>query len=99
MQLLHQRVAWAVIEMYGLAAVISKLQSMLNQAESNGEQQNLECDLMVGKGYCRHAANRIQKRLKGLFRNQDERRLSVADIILQMGSSNNDSNKYDSLTV
>lgn len=95
MQLLHQRVAWAVIEMYGLAAVISKLQSMLNQAESNGEQQNLECDLMVGKGYCRHAANRIQKRLKGLFRNQDERRLSVADIILQMGSSNNDSNKYD----
>jgi alkylation response protein AidB-like acyl-CoA dehydrogenase len=36
MQLLQQRIAWSAVELYAMAAVISKLQSMLEAAGSNG---------------------------------------------------------------
>ena len=82
MQLLQQRVAWAAIEIYAMGAVISKLQSLLEHAEGNGDNPQLARDLLIGKGYCRHAKNRINRRLKGLFRNRDKHRLIVADSVL-----------------
>lgn len=85
LQLLHQRIAWSVIEMYAMAAVISKLQSKLEQAEGNGAAGLLEKEIIIGKGFCRHAGNRVARRLKGLRRNHDRYRLKVADVVL--GSS------------
>ncbi|MBH05709.1 MAG: acyl-CoA dehydrogenase [Phycisphaeraceae bacterium] len=80
LQLLHSRLAWSVIELFTMSAVISKLQSTLEK--NNGadvDRRQLNHDLVVGKGYCQHAARRIQRRLKGLFRNHDKQRLAVAD--------------------
>lgn len=36
MQLLQERIAWSVVDMYAMAAVISKLQAELDAAKSNG---------------------------------------------------------------
>ena len=68
-----------------MAAVISKLQSKLEQAEGNGAAGLLEKEIIIGKGFCRHAGNRVARRLKGLRRNHDRYRLKVADVVL--GSS------------
>ena len=84
LQMQQQRVAWAAIEMFAMAAVISRLQSMLEEAEGNGGNPNLQRDLVVGLGYTRHAGSRVARRLKGLFKNQDRSRLAVADAVLQM---------------
>ncbi len=40
MQLLQERVSWSVVEMFAMAAVISKLQSMLESHGSNGSNGN-----------------------------------------------------------
>jgi len=82
MQLLQSRIAWAAVEMFAMAAVISKLQAMLETANGNGGSPQLQRDLIVGKGYCQQAANRIHRRLKGLFHNRDKQRLLVADAVL-----------------
>jgi acyl-CoA dehydrogenase family member 9 len=82
LQLLHQRVAWAVVEMYAMAAVMSKMQSMLDHAKGNGDTPQLERDLTVGQGFCHHAAGRVRRRIKGLFQNRDRLRIEVADAVL-----------------
>ncbi len=79
-QLLHERLAWASIEMTAMAAVIAKLQGMID--DPNTDPKALERDLIVGKAYCRHAAGRVRRRLRGLFRNRDRSRLAVADAML-----------------
>ncbi len=81
-QLLQQRVAWAAIELYAMAAVIGKLQTSLDEGPGHENSPALARDLIVGKGYCHHAAGRIGKRLKGLQRNGDRHRLAVADAVL-----------------
>ncbi len=83
-QMLQQRVAWSVIEMVAMAAVISRLQAMLESANGDGSDRTVERDLIVGRGYCRHAAGRIRRRLRGLAVNGDEQRLRVADAVLGM---------------
>ena len=40
MQLLQERVSWSVVEMFAMAAVISKLQSLLEASGSNGSNGN-----------------------------------------------------------
>lgn len=82
-QLLQQRVAWASIELYAMAAVISKLATMLNPMEDDFtiEPSQRARDLVIGKGYCRHAADRVRHRLKGLFHNRDDQRLAVSDAV------------------
>lgn len=81
MQLPQQRIAWAAIELYAIAAVISKLQQQIEAAESNGHG-TLGRDLVVGRAYCRHAARRINRQLNDLFRNGDRDTLAVADTVL-----------------
>jgi acyl-CoA dehydrogenase family protein 9 len=97
MQLLQQRIAWSAVDLYAMAAVISKLQSML-QAPSHNRNGNghvnghgngnghahpdLRRHLLIGKGFCRAAAARITQRLNSLFANQDASILAQADAIL-----------------
>src|SRR5436190_12847092 len=88
MELLHQRIAWSAVEIYAMAAVISRLHTMLNARDGNGNGQgNGHCgfqrDLLLGKSFCHHAADRIKQRLDTLFANGDEEILRVADAVLQ----------------
>jgi len=84
MQLLQERVAWSVVDMYAMAAVISRLQASLNSAAANGNghAQELKRDLLVGKAFCHRAASTIRQRLKALTSNGDEELLRVADAVL-----------------
>jgi alkylation response protein AidB-like acyl-CoA dehydrogenase len=94
MELLHERIAGAAIELYAIAAVISKLQMMLNASANNGNgngngnghahhQQHLTRDLVIGRAFCTHAAQRVRVHLAGLFSNQDQQLLAAADAALQ----------------
>jgi alkylation response protein AidB-like acyl-CoA dehydrogenase len=79
MQLIQERVAWCAVDLYVSAAVLSKLQMMLEWGEGNGQQSR---DLLIGKRFCHHAAQRIESRLHTLSNNQDTEILEVADAVL-----------------
>jgi alkylation response protein AidB-like acyl-CoA dehydrogenase len=82
-QMLHDRLAWSAAELYASAAVISRLQKMLDDTPmGNGHDEQIRRDLLIGKGFCHRAATSVRARLRGLFRNQDEEVLEVADAIL-----------------
>jgi alkylation response protein AidB-like acyl-CoA dehydrogenase len=81
MQLVQKRIALSAVNLYAMGAVISKLQSML--AASNGTRDAaLKRDLIVGKGFCRRAAEDIYNQLRTLTHNQDKSVLAVADEVL-----------------
>lgn len=79
MQLPQERIAWSVVELYAMSAVISKLKSMLDGGNGHTDLQK---DLLIGKSFCRHAAERIQHRLDSLHNNSDDQTLAVADAVL-----------------
>jgi alkylation response protein AidB-like acyl-CoA dehydrogenase len=83
MELLQQRISLSVVEMYAMATVISRLQSELASGGGNGHlPEQLSRDLIVGKGFCHRAAMNVARRLKTLFRNNDQETLAVADAVL-----------------
>lgn len=85
MQLIQQRIAGAVVQLYAMAAVISKLQSMLQShsiAAGNGHDR-LDRDMIVGKGFCRRAEETILKHMHELVENQDADVLAVADAVMR----------------
>ena len=92
MELIHQRVAWAVIELYAMAAVISRLEAMLRLGgtgvggNGNGRRaagHQVQRDLLVGKAYCHHAAERIEQNLRSLFDAAHDRQvIAVADAVM-----------------
>jgi alkylation response protein AidB-like acyl-CoA dehydrogenase len=82
MELLHQRVAWAVVDLYAMAAVISKLEGMLAMSNGNGHA-HLDRELLLAKSFCHNAADRITHRLQTLFNNRDAELLRVADSVLK----------------
>ena len=84
LELIHERIAWAVIEMYAIAAVISRLQMMLEATgnNGNGHAKELDRNLVIGKSYCHHAAQRIRRRLGDLFTNLDRETIRSADAAL-----------------
>ena len=89
MQLIHGRIAWSVVDLYAMAAVLSKLQSSLDAAAGKGQTNGhtpaeLRRELIIGKGFCRRAASKVSRRLSGLFRNDDTGVLAVADAVLGM---------------
>jgi alkylation response protein AidB-like acyl-CoA dehydrogenase len=86
MEMLHQRVAWAAVEIYAMAAVISKLQTMAGYPDGNGHG-DVSNQMLIGKTYCHHAAERIERRLNTLFDNLDKETIKVADAILGKLSS------------
>jgi alkylation response protein AidB-like acyl-CoA dehydrogenase len=84
-QMLQQRVAWTAIEMFAIAAVISKLNTQLQLCAASGQAKPdaaLARDLVIGKAYCCHAAARCDQRLRGLIRNHDKARKQVANAVL-----------------
>ena len=84
-QLVQERIAWAAIDLYAMAAVLSKLQGMLDHAAGNGHDlPDLLRDLLSGKSFCRHAADRIEQRLAALSDNHDEATIAVADAMLKL---------------
>ena len=87
MQLIHGRIAWSVVNLYAMAAVLSKLQSSLDAAAASGQTNghtpaDLRRELIVGKGFCRRAAGEVSRHLSSLFRNDDTGVLAVADAVL-----------------
>jgi alkylation response protein AidB-like acyl-CoA dehydrogenase len=79
MQLIQERIAWAAVDLYVSAAVLSKLQSMLDGGNGNGSMPR---DLLIGKRFCHHAAERIASRLHGLAENHDAEILALADAVI-----------------
>jgi hypothetical protein len=84
-QLVQERLAWAAIEIYAIAAVLSKLSAMLEKYDRTGNgdakwQQNL----LIGKSFCHHAADRIGRRLDDLWHNRDDEIVAVADSVMGM---------------
>ena len=92
MQLLQSRITWSVVDLYAMAAVIGKLQAMLEaQTESHNGNGNgaahdaaLKRDLLIGKAFCHRAAESTRHRLATLWRNQDKELLAVADTVLAL---------------
>jgi len=83
MQLLQQRIAWSAVDLFATAAVLSRLQAQLTgPAATNGNAAAHEHDLLIGRRFCHHAAERINRRLRTLFENQDEEAMLVADAVL-----------------
>ena len=82
MQLLQKRVAWAAVNLYAMAAVISRLQSDLTTSNGHGVTETIRRDLLIGKGFCRRAAGDVAENLRGLFNNEDKSLLAVADELL-----------------
>src|SRR3954447_26105384 len=91
-QLAHRRIPWAAVNLYAIAAVLSKLQSRLEAAAANGQTNghtpaDLRRELIIGKGFCRRAAGEVSRHLSSLFRNDDTGVLAVADAVLGMEPS------------
>lgn len=100
MQLLQERIAWSVVQLYAMAAVISRLQHMLQSspatAGSNGNGNGhghaasgnghaaLHRDVLVGKSFCARAARETRRRFKDLHRNHDQQTLAVAAAVLEL---------------
>jgi len=89
LQLLQQRIAWSAVDLFTMAAVLSKLQSHLTttahvggNGHAAGSPASDTRDLVIGRGFCHHAAARINVRLHALFANQDAEILAVADTVL-----------------
>jgi len=86
MELIQSRIAWSAVDLYAMAAVISRLQLMIETTKpQNGHAAQYHKDLIVGRGFCHRAADRTMKRLRELFRNQDEDVVRVADAVLGTG--------------
>jgi len=80
LQLPQQRIAWAVIELLAMTAVVSKLAEMPQTSVSHAEYEKA---MIIGKGFCRHAGDRVAQHLHGLFTNGDADTLRVADAVLR----------------
>jgi alkylation response protein AidB-like acyl-CoA dehydrogenase len=83
-QLLQKRIATAAVNLYAMAAVISRLQSSLTEAgaSTNGKAAQLKHDLLIGKRFCRRAAHEVAESLRSLFNNDDRQAMEVADAVI-----------------
>jgi hypothetical protein len=85
MELVHQRVTGAATELYAMAAVISRMQMLVERSErateGNGHEQ-LRRDLVVGRSFCRNSAMRIERHLGCLFSNRDDELIKTANAVL-----------------
>jgi acyl-CoA dehydrogenase family protein 9 len=85
MELVHERVTGAAMELYAMAAVISRMQMLIERSErateGNGHEQ-LRRDLVVGRSFCKHAAERVERHLESLFNSHDETIIQTANTVL-----------------
>lgn len=87
MELIHQRITAAAMDLYATAAVISKLQRLAEHPEE--QTANYQRDLIVGKSFCKNAACRVERVLGELFDNRDKDVLGTADAVLGIGKNGN----------
>jgi alkylation response protein AidB-like acyl-CoA dehydrogenase len=104
MELVHSRVTGAAMELYAMAAVISRMQMILEHNEqtaagnghgnSNGNGHAIDPlrqrELVVGRSFCRHAAERAERHLRPLFGNSDHETIRTADAVIGLAESNGD---------
>jgi alkylation response protein AidB-like acyl-CoA dehydrogenase len=93
MELVHERVAGAAIELYAMAAVISRMQSMLDAPDGTERSRR---DLIVGKSFCHHAAQRARASLAQLSTKEDHRILDTADAVLGWDGNHKSGNGHGS---
>jgi alkylation response protein AidB-like acyl-CoA dehydrogenase len=100
MELIHERIATAAIDLYAMAAVISKMQTLLVGAGSNGTNGNgngnghghaldaTERDLLIGRSFCHQAARRVRRQLRQLSSAaaSDKQTLATADAVLGLSA-------------
>jgi len=82
MELVHQRIANAAVEMYAMTAVIAKMQGMVEQHEAGAAIESYDRDMVVGRSFCRNAATRVEQSLHSLFGNHDRELLHTANTVL-----------------
>jgi alkylation response protein AidB-like acyl-CoA dehydrogenase len=75
MELVHQHITAVAMDLYAMAAVISKLRDM---PEGNGHDR----DMIIGKSFCKNAAARVERQLEELFDNRDKETLETANAVL-----------------
>lgn len=95
MQLLQERVAWSIVELYAMAAVISKIQLLLEGNPPTDSTNQVEQDVRIGKAYCHHAADRIKRRLGSLLDNRDHETIEIADLVLGGSETSTGSNSHE----
>ncbi|MBX7254894.1 MAG: acyl-CoA dehydrogenase family protein [Candidatus Hydrogenedentes bacterium] len=76
-QMLLDRLTNAVIALYTVTAVISKLDGLL--ANADGKSDAIANDLAVGKLYCTMAFETIDRSLDALFKNNDAEIYGISD--------------------
>jgi alkylation response protein AidB-like acyl-CoA dehydrogenase len=89
LELVHERIAGAVVDLYAMAAVISKLQAAgagATDQTASGNGGRLAGDLIIGRSFCQNAATRIRARLRAVFANEDPRILRAGEAVLARGA-------------
>jgi hypothetical protein len=86
LELVHARIAGAVVDLYAMAAVISKLQATgagaSDQTAAGDGGRDQAGDLIIGRSFCQTAATRIRDRLRAVCANEDARILRAGDAVL-----------------
>jgi alkylation response protein AidB-like acyl-CoA dehydrogenase len=93
LELIHERITGAVVDLYAMAAVLGKLQATRTGragasdpgACGNGRRP-IDRDLLIGRSFCQNAAARVHGRLRALFANDDRRILQDAEAMLTGGA-------------
>ncbi len=80
MQLPQERIADAACDLYASACTLSKLDFLLNHGNGNAEE--LQREVFIGKHFLRIANRRIQDNLEYLWDNDDEWIVKTADVAL-----------------
>lgn len=80
-QLDISRIGNAVICVYAVATVISKLDSDLERAHE--KQELLGCDIETAKFFCRYALKKAQNNLNALFDQQDKQAEKLSDLLIE----------------
>lgn len=82
-QLLQEKIAWAAIDLYAAACVLSRLDSTLtHKAQANGHATPIDRDLAAGKHFLRLAFRRIRNNLAALDHNDDQSIIDCARAVL-----------------
>jgi acyl-CoA dehydrogenase family member 9 len=80
MQLVQQRIALSAVDLYAMAAVLSRLQAMVGK--TGGLSAEDKRNLAVGRSFCHRTTERIEDRLTHLLSPADKETLAVADVVL-----------------
>lgn len=83
LQIIQQRITWSIADLYGMAAVISKLHAMIDGSGNQADKDAYERDMLVGLGFCHHAKRRINLRLDQLHAPEaDQELICIADAVM-----------------